>query len=371
MNKQSLTLRFNGSVTALSPISFTTPDSKDKLPRLGGKMYLTASSLRSTMRHHAVSFLQSALASTMSLDDYVLNAQGGIKDAKAPAPDKNDAADEAPEQDDAQSEKAKKDKADKQAADDKAQIYRIRLAREKNPILTTFGSMEVGIPGALYCGHAVADVFADPEKISFTRANDFARDPRVFDTLNDSALDELVVRMDAARQRSQMETRIKAVNAEAVKAKKSGDRDEESRLKDVAAALKKEKESLTAVQLLMPLAYEAIPADTQFSHAMTLFDATPMDLTVLLLGLRGLASEPFIGGKRFHGLGHISARWDVTGRRGLYGPLLPMGSVSFSGDFGDLSVEGEIADLFDEKGLLDALRGGSVDLSASIFKGIA
>lgn len=361
MKHNLLTLRFAGHITALSPISYASPDLDRKgpitMPKLGNRLYLTASSIRSIIRHGSSRAIYDVLGQAPSVDDYLLSAQGGVMNAKSGSTDMKDADDES----DGATDEEKKAS---QSKEDKAVVLRMRFAREHNPMLTLFGSMAQGIPGALYCGHAFADESVSAETVRILRANDFRRDPGLLDELGGDAIGNFVRMQERAAIRSALKADQKSLKLQAAKARKAGaSQDEMSAINEKIKDLDNKIKANPVVQLSMPSQYEVIPQGSTFEHDAVLSGVTPLEISLFMMGLREWAADPLIGGKRFHGLGRVSAEWSVTGRVGPRGSLKPMGSVSFAGDFGDLSVTGEIENLATDNLLRAAVAESQIDLS--------
>ena len=341
---------FKGTLTAEQPISYSVPTelkkSEHALPRLGGRLYLTASGLRGVLRHAATELVMDLLAESsdkrLSLDDYFLLAMGGVKSAKsASKPEKAEAERNEDEGEDVSSPASKDSEADV------ARVLRANQhARAHNPLLRLFGSMRHGVSGSLYCAHAVAPEDALTTRVRHVRTNDFQRDPELLERLEGSALDAFISRQAEAATRSEGNRRIENLTREKLKARREG---KGERVKEIDAEIKTVRDSMpTEVQIQLPnITYEAIPAGTVFTHEFVLSNPTDAEVALFLRALDRFAMSPLIGGHRAHGLGRVSGHWSVRMRAAGEREFAELGEVSFAGDFGGLELNGRIAQFFE------------------------
>lgn len=341
-----------GEIVAEQPISYSVPGAPKgadhKLPRLGRQLYLTASGLRGVLRHAATEIVMDMIdadqaRSKLSLDDYFLLAMGGVKDAKNPAQKKKNGKSAEPSDESAEGDDAEKTTVSE--ADIVRMVRANRFARTRNPLVCLFGSMRHGVSGSLYCAHAIAPESTDSTRVRHVRANDFQRDPSVFDRLESSVLDSFIARQADAAVRSEGNKRIKALEQEQKKLRRG---DNTARLKEIEAELEEIKASLPSdVQLQLPnITYEAIPAGTVFAHEFTLSNPTDAEVALFLRALDRFALNPLIGGHRAHGLGRVSGHWSVRMRPAGEREFVDMGEVAFAGDFTGLKLTGRIAEFF-------------------------
>jgi hypothetical protein len=262
---------------------------------------------------------------------------GGIKSAGEDKNAKDDAA-EPKEGADAT--------ADKDNTVAVASVLKTRFAREKNPMVTLFGSMPHGIPGALMCAHAVATESIAAETFKFVRANDFQRDPDLADRLDDSAVSAFIARQAEAAVRSAANSERRALEKQVTAAKKSGNADLILSLREQIKAVGDGGSKV--VSLSQPgLEYKAIPMGTTFSHTFTLVNVSEMEIALFAQALDRFGLLPFIGGKRAHGLGHISMSYGVSGRAAGEREFRSMGRLSISENMDGVKAEGEIARYLD------------------------
>ena len=320
----SKTLVFTGTITAVQPISFAQPMAADasKLPRIGGCLYLTASGIRSAVRHAMVGLIADIQQKKPTLDDYFLLTLGGIKDAKDTKSTKGDDEDE--------DEK-------KESSSNVAYVNRARFAREHNPAVSVFGSMKHGIPGRLFCSHAVAHPDVLPSVVRYVRANDFMRDPDLAQRLDEAAMSEFMERQTEAAKRTASKNEIELLDKQKRAAKKSGDEKEYERLSVLISDIKKTKDNSTAVQLSLPnLVYECIPQGTELTHEFVLENANDIEIALFLQSLNELALTPYLGGKKNHGLGRFSGKWFVRAREAGERKMESIGEIAIDGNFNEM-----------------------------------
>ncbi|MGC8519777.1 MAG: hypothetical protein ACP5P4_14840 [Steroidobacteraceae bacterium] len=359
-------ITFKGTLTAEQPISYSVPgvskNGEHALPRLGGRVYLTASGIRGALRHAAAGLVMDLLDAQsrpkLTLDDYFLLSLGGIKNAKTKGKGTGEA----------QEGEADAEDGEKPAKDTDADVVRIlratKHARSHNPLVGLFGSMRHGVSGALYCTHALAPEDASTSPVRHVRANDFQRDPTLLERLDASALDALVARQAVAATRSEGNQRIKALQREQKSARKNGTQD---RMQELSAEIQEVRGSLPSeVQVQLPhIMYEAIAAGTVFTHEFVLSNPSDAEVALFLRVLDRFATNPFIGGHRAHGCGLVSGHWSVRMRADGERDFVEAGEVSFKGDFTGLDLTGRIAEFFEswdalvaQKGALDFTESG-------------
>ncbi len=326
------TLMLQGTFTAKTPISYVSPDaSKGQLPRLNNRLYLTATSIRSIVRHAAVEHMIDLSGSRPVLDDYYLMVNGGVMDAKA--------------------------------KEDLNVIQRLRYAQKHNPLVSLFGSMRYGVPGALYCGHALADPNATVHTFSFTRGNEFQRNPELVEKLDENAWDDNQERNESARARSQQKRKIaELVRAERT-ARNEGDDARLAELREQRAQAEQELEGMPTVSDQQIQNYPCIAQDTVFEHQFILENVSDIEIALFMKALDRVAMSPFIGGKRAHGLGRFAAQWAVRGRNKGERVMRDLGTLVIDGDLNPLQVAGEIETFLKDEWLEVPMRQGLFNLT--------
>lgn len=337
---------FSGHFVAEQPLSYTTPNSKDGLPLMGGKLYMMASGIRGALRRSAEQVVTDARHWKPSLEDYFSMVLGGAKGGG-----KDDAA---------------------------GLIPMTRFVREKNPLLSLFGGMApVAITGKLKVSHAVAQNVKDngdgfgsagevpvkPVVVNHVRTNDMTRNPAIFDRLDDRAPFDYVAFKGDADERSELAREEKLLNQQVRKASAAKDADTAAALMEKKNAVKTEKQSKTVVQLALPdLGYEAIPAGTILSNEFVLLNATDTEAGLFLAALDRFSFRPYLGGHQNHGLGRVSGRWTVTARDASSRASVEMGEVILPGDMTPLRMTGAVCDLYGES-FLSTLASDAFDFT--------
>lgn len=347
-----------GTLTCETPVSFSLPLPKNsrlkgKQPTIqtsqGERLYINAPALRSAVRHAATQLVHELTGKPYHMDDYFLAAVGGIKDAG-----KESGAEDEGDGDDA-GEKDKTAQAAAEAGAQRAYTLKFDFAKEKNPLLMLFGSMDV--PGLVECSHAI-DAAENPckaQEFHGVRANDFRRSPAVVDMLTPTALDEFLARQTDAALRSGIKKEIKDLDTKARKAEKEGNLALARELKDKRVQLDAEQRGNSVVQLMLPnLGYEAIPPGTKLSHEWALKRVSDIELALFVQSLALWALDPKIGGHRNHGLGRLSGQWTVNVRRPGATRLESFGTLSFK-DYDGLQAQGEVARFLDPALLTEAI----------------
>ena len=361
---------FDGRIQCESPVSFVLHNVKGKAgqnlipqPMMrtadGERLYINAPAIRSAFRHAATEHVIELMGSTVHLDDYFDMAFGGIKDAK-----KGENGEEGDGGDDGTAKAGKNAKKAKASDVDKSYILKYAFAKERNPLMMLFGSWD--IPGLLECGHALATTDVGPITTGSVRANDFRRDPEIVNLLHHGAIDDFVARQTAAAKYSSDKKSLKALDAE-IRAATSAGND------DLAASLREQKTEIDGgksgiVQLQQPLQYQAIPAGTVLSHTMRLRRVSELELALMVQAIARWGLDPVIGGKRNHGLGHVSGNWNVRARMPGSLQFEDFGSLTFGGENG-LAAAGRIAEYLDVEKIAAPIREGRLDFRhASLAK---
>lgn len=349
------TLVFTGTITAIQPISFIPPlqpkQEAGKLPRMGGSLYLTASGIRSAVRHAMVTLISDIQQKKLDLDDYFLMTLGGIKDANKET--KKEAKKGTKKGVKAEAENG--DDADDDADIDVSYISRARFAHERNPAIALFGSMRHGVPGAVFCSHAIAAQEVKPDTVRYVRANDFMRDPELADRLDENAIEKFIARQSASAKRTSSKDQIEALKKSLRTAKQAGDDDLFAQINE---QIKENGDSGSeAVQLSLPnLAYECIPPGTELFHEFVLENVNDIEIALFVQSLNELALMPYLGGKKNHGLGRFAARWDVRIRDEGNRKMQQFGEIVIDGNFNELTATNGIAKYADRSILEDFLR---------------
>ena len=345
----------SGHLTCETPLSFQLPGlgSKDRhvLPSIntakGKCLYINAPSIRSAVRHAATMLIHELTGNPFRMDDYFLLALGGIKNAGSDS--------------DAEEERGEGGEANLSTKEKSARAHTLKFdfAREKNPLLMLFGSMDV--PGLVECSHAVSPAGVTAQWFGGVRANDFQRNPGIMDILAPGAIDDFVRRQVEAAARSDIKSARKDLRNQIREAQQKKDAELVAELRAKDKALDTEEKKNTVVSLALPnLGYEAIPAGTQLEHEWAIKRVSEVELALFLQSLALWALDPKIGGHKNHGLGKLSGSWNVTARRPGTTRMEAIGTLEFSG-YDGIQPTGEVARYLDPQILRDAI--GSCDFS--------
>lgn len=300
-----ISLLLDGQLTAVSPIAILLPGNEDRrlppgAPRkrllregiLVETAYVPPSSLRGRLRHLLTSELMRlqhlADGRVFTPEDYIGTALGGVKDRKSEGDDER-----------------------------VVNLADIRILRERNPVVSMFGSMVSRIEGRLMVGDMtpVEPVTPVPSGRS-VRAAPFVRNSAVIGLLDPGRFAEFT-RLNALRTRANRdEDEGRRQERRAAWARKDGRPPEEvealaadakTRLGAAAQGFKTAGGAVNIQQLLD--GYHVIPEGTVMLQRMRLLDASETEVTLLLLALHLLARRPLLGGHLAHGCGEISGSW--------------------------------------------------------------
>ena len=299
------TLLLDGTLTAVTPIAIIVPASEDGRTPAGAPrkrllrdgivtetVYVPPSSLRGRLRHLLTSELMrmqhAADGRVFRPEDYIDTALGGVKDRKA-------------------------DGDDERRVDLKA----IRETRERNPVVSLFGSMVSGIAGRLMVGDMTPTEPVAPTGTGRSvRANPFVRNPAIIGLLDRSRFDEFLRLNELRTQANRDEDRAKRLEQQLRARKRAGaDVAVVKALEDEHAALVAQAkagfaQAGGAVNIQQPLdGYDVIAEGTVMTNRIRLIEGTQVEMALLLLALDLLAKRPLIGGHTAHGCGEIAGSW--------------------------------------------------------------
>ncbi|MEO3474088.1 RAMP superfamily CRISPR-associated protein [Roseomonas sp. CAU 1739] len=329
-----ITLLLDGTITAVSPIAIILPGSEDRRTPAGaprkrllrnGEMvetvYVPPSSLRGRLRHLLTSEVMRLQheqdGRVFTPENYIDTALGGVKDRKAEG-------------------------ADERLVD----LAGIRQLRERNPIVSLFGSMVSRVAGRLMVGDLTPlDPVASVPTGRSVRADPFVRNPAVIGLLDKDLFGQFTQLNALRTQANRDEDQSEIVKRRAVVAKREG------RAKDDVDALEQEAKALAekaavgfksaggAVNIQQLLdGYDVIPEGTVMAQRTRLLDATETEVALLLLALHLFAQRPLIGGHTAHGCGEVMGSWELRVVEG--GSERKAGSALIE-PFAGLSVESE------------------------------
>ena len=314
---ESKTVRFVGTLTAVSSLTVTRPDEKfsspggvgsfqlsnkaGRLPRLGAMretspVYFPAGSLRGAIRRAGRNVIRRAVIretgndTPWSVDTHYMLTQGV-------------------------------DTTNQTLSENTAGIVSVEAdLRGENPFLSLFGRWRLA--GHLGMDNAIPVEDGSEERCVFVhgrgaRSNDFVRSPDqvAFLSVGEAKRLKEMVEKDslAAEETGNLDEQIKALKKDYRKANDGDERVEigeqiqvlESRKKAVKAAKSGSQESIQR-----PLeGFEAIRPGTQMNHRMLVQNASDVELGLFLASLREFSRNPVVGGHRSLGCGEISGEW--------------------------------------------------------------
>lgn len=299
------TLLLDGTLTAVTPIAIILPGSEDgrtppgaprkRLMRDGLMVetaYVPPSSLRGRLRHLLTAELMRmqnvADGRRFTPEDYIDTALGGVKDRKS-------------------------------AGDDERRIdlKAIREIRERNPVVSLFGSMVEQISGRLMVGDMTPVEPVPPAPTGRSvRANPFARNQAVIELLDPSRFDAFVQLNDDRLSANRAEDKAQALKRRIGGLKRAGAEaaeiakmeTERTELEQQATAGFAKAGGAVNIQQLLP-GYDVIPEGTVMSNRVRLIEGTELEMALTLLALDLLARRPMIGGHTSHGCGEIAGVW--------------------------------------------------------------
>lgn len=258
------------------------------------RLYFPAAGLRGKLRRAAVDVVRRAIAqggdeSPFTLEDHYYLTLGGVKGNK------------------------KEDKG--------VQVLAIAEQRNRNPLVSLFGSGAPWMAGRLSVGHAVATTSVEPAVFSGVRTDDLARNPDGLAHLQPGEHERFLASAAANHKRSH----LKACQREAEARKKKARKDNVARAAAEAeiADLTRQIDDLSAVTVSSVSVgqildgFEAIPAGCQLDHQMVVRNGTDVEVGLFLAALEEFAAFPRIGAHHARGCGQVSGSWDVrVGRPG-------------------------------------------------------
>jgi hypothetical protein len=315
------TILLDGTLTAVTPIAIILPASADqrtpakaptkRLIREGQMVetvYVPPSSLRGRLRHLLTQELMRLRhendRSLFTPDDYIDTALGGVKDRKAAGDD-----------------------------DREIDLRRIREIRERNPIVSLFGSMVGHVSGRLMVGDLTPLEPVAPVRTGRSvRANPFARNPAIIELLDPKKFDEFIQLNALRTAANRVKHEAEKLKRQIAERKRSGApanevQELETQMKALQAEAKRKFEQAGgAVNIQQPLdGYDTIPEGTVMSNRIRLVAGTDTEAALLILALDLLARRPLIGGHTAHGCGEIAGAWKVRMPEGNAAPVVGNG----------------------------------------------
>ena len=308
----------NGTLQAMTPISFTQPLGNGSLPKIGQKLYIPASSLRGKLRRLARDVVYEANNNEpMPLEDFYFLTLGGIKNGKA------------------------KNEEGKEVEIDKHAVTKVMAVRQQNPMVSLFGAMAPqAIGGRLSVSHLIAKEVINPDTVKHVRTNDLVRNPEVVEMLDGNALSDYNAMKSVADIRSALTAEKRDLN----RTKKNLSSEELADANAKIKAIDEQLKDVTVVQVGLPqLEYEVIPQGAVLGSNFRLMGATEVEIVLFMKALAKFAENPVLGGRINHGLGEVKGQWDISFRE-VGGKMQTAGTLSFDGDFMPAKTEGKVTE---------------------------
>lgn len=298
MTSQKKTYQFNGTVTALSPLTVTMPGSSSKsshrLPRNGGfsaRPYFPATSFRGGLRnagHVALARHLEKQGIKFTLAEHFAHAQG--IDIKGSAV------------------------VGKSGAIDANQSV-----RDDNPFMSLWGRW--GVDGRCSIGNLIP--ITDDCVGQFgggARVVMFERNQTLLEILDESDVQQLNHILEEQADSSEKLAPIEAQMATLKKSLRNIDDPEtKARVQENIATLEAQKKQLkdektgSRESIRRPIdPYEAFVSGCEFEHRMALKSATESELSMFFACLLEFARSSTLGGHKAHGCGTFSAQYKVS-----------------------------------------------------------
>jgi CRISPR/Cas system CSM-associated protein Csm3 (group 7 of RAMP superfamily) len=181
--------------------------------------------------------------------------------------------------------------------------------RAQNPLLDLFGTWKVA--SRLLVSHLMPEVNVQPDTVSHIR-RDLDTNEDMMALLDDEEQNRLFQRQDSQGMASKAEALIKLTMRELGAARKAKD---EAKLAELNAKLEELKElkktrkgddASDNTKHLLEL--QVIPAGIELTGKMTVLDAKPYDLDILVKSLSAFSAKPYLGAQRARGCGEVDGR---------------------------------------------------------------
>lgn len=301
MNTPKRTYDFIGNITTLEPLTVSlkgvSTAKQHKMPRNGQDLpYFPASSFRGALRsatHTMINKLMKDKDDAFSLDQHFMMAQGYFV-----------------RQEDS-------DKVNKMSQSTSTSVDENEDIRASNPYISLFGRW--GLSGKFGIGNALAKSEHDVQEFNQgARGIIFERSPELLDDLNEEDVSRYFNIMENESFSAKDVAEIKKEQMDLKKSLKLADGDSKKiifdKLNELDLQIKERKVSKgEAVESIRrPLSgMEAIVANTQLTHRMSIRGGTMDELGLFIAALASFARNPQLGGNAKHNYGKITCEWDV------------------------------------------------------------
>jgi hypothetical protein len=184
-----------------------------------------------------------------------------------------------------------------------------------NPLLNLFGAGDPWVEGKAMIGQAIDTRFIqrgeyEPHLIDGVRARMLQREPGLLEFMDENSVDAINAELKAVRESSDAKKKLKEMEAAI---KKEKDADAKAELKRLfKLQLDASKETIINSELMPLSGYKAIPPGAKLSHAMRLLSVSELDLGAFLASIKRFSAMPVLGAHHNNGCGEVSAEYDVT-----------------------------------------------------------
>lgn len=184
-----------------------------------------------------------------------------------------------------------------------------RAFRDQHPFLDLFGTWKLA--SRLYVAHLLPPVNVAPDTVAHIR-RDLDTNPDMMALLDDAEQDRFYDRQQSQGLASKADGLIKLARREMAGARKAKDEAKlaelEAKVQELEALKKSHKGDDASDNTKHLLELQVIPAGIELTGSLTVQDARPGDLAVLVRALDGFSRQPYLGAQRARGCGEVRAR---------------------------------------------------------------
>ncbi len=348
--EKTYVMHLTGLMTAMSPLTTTTPPLKNRpydsdapapLPKMtvtyGDQRftvpYMPGAGIRGKLRRCGVDVLRRVYPDGLKLHDYYYLAIGGVKGSEPES--KSDFA---------------------------AAIER----RARNPLIALFGAGAPWTQGRLSISHAVPQQPISEQYVTGVRTDDIGKSGGNITVLTPEEQALWIEMAHNNSRRSKKEHSVRRLKDD-LKSRSLSEADRAALQAQITVAEREIAEhtarAYSTNSVLRPLpGYEYIPQGTHLSHSMALTHVNENEIGAFLAILREFSFHPVIGAKAAHNAGVVSASWTYSIRESLSHDPVSHGTVTLK-PYDDLEFDDEFL-IACAKRFIKALDAGDFDFSA-------
>ena len=301
MDTTKKTYDFTGQITTLEPLTVSlkgvSTAKQHKMPRNGQELaYFPASSIRGALRsasHKMINELVKKQGDSFSIADHFMLSQGYVVN------------------------QVDADKLKKEAGATTTPVDAGEQIRQVNPFISIFGRW--GLAGKLMTSNALSKSANDVQNFEQgARGIMFERSPELLDDLSENDVDRYFKIMENESLAAKDVAELKKQQMELKKELKHADGDTKDLIFGKLNALdqqikdRKLEKGEAVDSIRRPLeSIEAITANAQLTHRMSIKGGTTLELGLLIASLAAFARNPQLGGNAKHNYGKVNCHWDV------------------------------------------------------------